>query len=325
MFAYFLRRILYLIPILIGVNLITFLLFFFINTPNDIARVHLGTKYVTQQAVDHWKEVHGYHLPLFYNKEASGIQKITKTIFVEKSLKLFLFDFGVSDTGRDIGQAIRERAIPSLLIAVPSLVLGLFLNIMLALILVLFKDSFFDTVGIFLCVVLISISALFFIVGGQFLFAKLFLWLPISGYVDGFRGIKFLILPILISVWIGIGGGVRWYRSLLIEELNKDYIRTARAKGLSPFSALLKHALPNALIPILTGVVVILPLLFLGSLLMESFFSVPGLGSYTIDAIREQDFAIVRVMVFLGTVLYMLGLLLTDLSYLWADPRVRLT
>jgi len=322
--AYLLRRILYMIPILIGVNIITFILFFFINTPNDIARMHLGSKYVTQQAIQQWKEVHGYHLPLFYNEKESGVEKLTKTIFVEKSLKLFLFDFGMSDNGRDIGQALRERALPSLLIAVPTLIFGVLINIFIALMLVLFKDSVLDTVGIFVCVVLISISSLFFIVGGQYLFAKLLLWLPISGYVDGVWGIKFLIIPILIGILAGIGGGVRWYRALFIEELNRDYVRTARAKGLSEFSALFKHVLPNALIPILTGVVVILPLLFLGSLLMESFFSIPGLGSYTIDAIREQDFAIVRVMVFLGTVLYMLGLLLTDLSYVWADPRVRL-
>jgi peptide/nickel transport system permease protein len=135
---------------------------------------------------------------------------------------------------------------------------------------------------------------------------------------------KFLILPVIIGVIAGIGQGTRWYRTIFLEEIGKDYVRTARAKGLAEPRVLFKHALKNALIPILTGVVVILPLLFMGSLIMESFFGIPGLGSYTIEAIQRQDFAIVRAMVFLGSVLYILGLLMTDISYTLVDPRVRL-
>ncbi len=323
MWVYILKRILYALPILIGVNILTFALFFFVNSPDDIARIHLGGKYISEEARSNWKVVHRYHLPLFYNSQERGMQKITETIFFEKSMKLFAFDFGVSDIGRDINQALRERYLPSLLIAVPSLFVGLLIYISVALALAFFRGTVFDTVGIFCCVVLLSISALFYIVLGQFLIAKVFRWLPISGYTDGLRGIKFLLLPILISVVAGIGSSSRWYRSIFIEELHKDYVRTAGAKGLSEIKILFKHVLKNALIPILTGIVAVLPLLFMGSLLLESFFAVPGLGSYTIDAIREQDFAIVRVMVFLGTVLYILGLLLTDLSYVLVDPRVR--
>ena len=128
----------------------------------------------------------------------------------------------------------------------------------------------------------------------------------------------------IISVIYGIGSGTRWYRTLFIEEVEKEYIKTARSKGLSEASIMMNHVLRNALIPILTGVVVLLPLLFLGSLIVESFFGIPGLGSYTIDAIQRQDFAIVRSMVFLGTVLYIIGLILTDISYTIVDPRVRL-
>ena len=122
----------------------------------------------------------------------------------------------------------------------------------------------------------------------------------------------------------GIGSSTRWYRTIFLEEMGKDYVRTARAKGLSEQMVMYRHVLRNGLIPILTGVVVILPLLFMGSLITESFFSIPGLGSYTIDAISSQDFAIVRSMVFLGSVLYIIGLLLTDISYTLVDPRVRL-
>jgi peptide/nickel transport system permease protein len=169
-----------------------------------------------------------------------------------------------------------------------------------------------------------SVSGLFYIIGGQFLIGKLLRLVPISGYDTGLAAAKFLILPVLIGVASGIGSSVRLYRTLFLEEVNKDYVRTARAKGLGEAAVLFGHVLRNALIPILTGIVVVLPLLFMGSLLTESFFGIPGLGSYTIDAIDMQDFAIVRVMVFLGSVLYILGLVLTDISYTLVDPRVRL-
>jgi peptide/nickel transport system permease protein len=138
------------------------------------------------------------------------------------------------------------------------------------------------------------------------------------------NSLKFLVLPVVISVIGGIGSGSRWYRTIFLEEINKDYVRTARAKGLSELRVLFKHVLKNAMIPILTGAVVVIPLLFMGSLLTESFFGIPGLGSYTIDAIQSQDFAIVRAMVFLGSVLYIMGLILTDISYTLVDPRIRL-
>ncbi len=324
MWSYILSRILHAIPILIGVNILTFALFFFVNTPDDIARVHLGGKYVTQEARDNWKRVHGYDLPLFYNSKEKGLDKLKQTIFFEKSIKLFIFHFGVSDTGRDIIQSIKERYSPSLLLMVPALLFGVGVNIILALFLVFFRNTKIDLLGIIICIILLSISTLFFIIGGQFLFAKVLKWLPISGYVDGIWSFKFLLLPVIISVAAGIGGGVRWYRTLFVEEIDREYVKTARAKGLSWPVVLFKHVLQNALIPILTGIVALLPLLFLGNLLLESFFGIPGLGSFTIDAIRNQDFAIVRSMVFLGTVLYIAGLILTDISYAWADPRVSL-
>ncbi|GIR93029.1 MAG: hypothetical protein CM15mP93_12160 [Thiotrichaceae bacterium] len=213
---------------------------------------------------------------------------------------------------------------PSLAIAIPSLIVGLLLNITLSLFITFFRATNIDRLGLFLCVMLMSISSLFYIIAGQYMISKLFHLVPISGYDYGSDSIKFLILPVIISVIYGIGSGTRWYRTLFIEEVEKEYIKTARSKGLSEASIMMNHVLRNALIPILTGVVVLLPLLFLGSLIVESFFGIPGLGSYTIDAIQRQDFAIVRSMVFLGTVLYIIGLILTDISYTIVDPRVRL-
>jgi peptide/nickel transport system permease protein len=169
-----------------------------------------------------------------------------------------------------------------------------------------------------------SISGLFYIILGQFLIAKLWHWVPISGFGSGVDALRFLLLPMLVSVAAGIGSGARWYRTIFLEEIGKDYVRTARAKGLSEWRVLFRHVLQNGMIPILTGAVVVLPLLFMGSLITESFFGIPGLGSYTIDAIQSQDFAIVRAMVFIGSALYIVGLLLTDISYTLADPRVRL-
>ena len=324
MIKYIFKRFLYAIPILIGVNLLTFTLFFVVNSPEDVARLHLGNKRVTQDQIQTWNEERGYNRPLFYNSSESGLKSIQETIFYEKSFKLFIFEFGLSDSGRDIKNDIKQRMWPSLAIALPTLLVGLLINITFALFFVFFRATYIDYIGVIFCVALMSISSLFYIIGGQYLISKLLHLVPISGYAQGYEAIKFLILPVIISVIYGIGSGARWYRALFLEEIEKDYVKTARSKGLSEASVLFDHVFKNALIPILTGIVVILPLLFMGSLIVESFFGIPGLGSYTIDAIQSQDFAIVRAMVFLGTLLYIFGLILTDIAYTLVDPRVRL-
>jgi peptide/nickel transport system permease protein len=325
MSAYLLRRLLYALPILIGVNLITFVLFFVVNSPDDMARMQLGDKRVTQEAIDTWKAEHGYDKPLLFNAEAGGLGALTETIFFQKSLKLFAFNFGQSDSGRDIGYDIRQRMWPSLAIALPTLLVGLAIAISYALMIVFFRATYIDVGSVILLVAMMSISGLFYIIGGQFLIGKLWHLVPISGYDTGLEALKFLILPVVVGVVAGIGSSTRLYRTFFLEEINRDYVRTARAKGLRERAVLFRHVLRNALIPILTGVVAVLPLLFMGALIVESFFGVPGLGSYTIDAINRQDFSIVRAMVFLGSVLYIIGLILTDLSYTLVDPRVRLS
>ncbi len=324
MIAYIIRRMLYAIPILIGVNILTFWLFFVVNTPDDMAHMQLGMKHVTEEAVADWKAERGYDRPLFYNGDASGMASFTNTIFFDNSLKLFVFEFGQSDEGRDIGHDISERMWASLALAVPTLVIGLLVNITFAMLMAFFRGSYVDLSGVILCVVLMSISGLFYIIGGQWLVSKVLHLVPISGYQHSLEAWKFLILPVIIGVIGGIGSGSRWYRTIFLEEISRDYVRTARAKGLGEQLVLFRHVLKNALVPILTGVVVVIPLLFMGSLVMESFFGIPGLGSYTIDAINRQDFAIVRSMVFLGSVLYIIGLMLTDISYTLVDPRIRL-
>ena len=325
MLRYIIRRILYAVPILIGVNLLTFALFFVVNTPDDMARMQLGVKYVTPEAIENWKMERGYDKPLVFNDGQDGLQKLTDTIFFEKSVAMFVFDFGQSDEGRDIGYEIKSRMLPSLAIALPVFVLGMITYITCALIMVFFRATYLDFWGVVVCVALMSISNLFYIISGQFLLSKLWHLVPISGFGTGLDATKFLILPVIIGVVSSAGANTRWYRTIFLEEMGKEYVRTARAKGLGEHLVLFRHVLKNALIPILTGAVVVVPLLFLGSLIVESFFGIPGLGSYTIDAINSQDFAVVRAMVFLGSVLYIVGLILTDISYTLVDPRIRLS
>jgi peptide/nickel transport system permease protein len=324
MLAYIVRRVLYAVPILIGVNLITFILFFFVNTPDDMARMQLGTRRVTTEAIEKWKAEQGYDRPYFWNSKAQGLRKLTDTIFYEKSVRLFAFDFGASADGRNIANEIRTRMWPSLALALPVLLVGLAVNISFALLMAFFRATYLDFWGVVLCVAMMSISALFYIICGQYVASKVWHLVPISGYAGGLDAAKFLVLPVLIGVVGGIGAGSRWYRTLFLEEMGRDYVRTARAKGLAESTVLFRHVLKNAMIPILTGVVVVIPLLFMGSLLTESFFGIPGLGSYTIDAIQAQDFDVVRSMVFIGSVLYIFGLLLTDISYTLVDPRIKL-
>lgn len=323
MTAYIIRRLIYGLFVLVGVNVFTFALFFFVNTPDDMARAQLGVKRVTAEAVEKWKHGRGYDKPLFLNEKMSGIAKVTDTVFFEKSARLFVFEFGASDQGRNIGYDISTRMWPSLAVQLPAFIIGLLAYISFALMMAFFRATYLDFWGVVLCVLMMSISSLFYIIVGQFVFGKLWNLVPISGYDTGFDAIKFLVLPVLIGVISGIGSNARWYRTIFLEEISKDYVRTARAKGLSEMRVLFRHVLQNAMIPILTGVVVVIPLLFMGALITESFFSIPGLGSYTIDAISQQDFAIVRVMVFLGSVLYIIGLILTDIAYTLVDPRVR--
>ncbi len=323
MFSYMLRRILYGVLILIGVNLLTFVLFFAVNTPDDMARLSIGGQRVSQTAIENWKAERGYNKPLFYNAQAEGSKTFTDTIFYERSVPLLRLDFGLSDQGQDIAYQIKQRMGPSLALALPTFFLGLWVCISFALLMVFFRGTRLDFSAVVLCVVLMSISGLFYIIAGQWLFARVLRWVPFSGWVEGMDNWRFLVLPVLVGVLSRIGAESRFYRSLFLEEASRDYVRTARSKGLTESTVLFRHVLPNALLPILTGTVSALPLLFMGSLISESFFGIPGLGSFTIDAINAQDFSIVRAMVFLGSMLYIAGLILADISYTLVDPRIR--
>ena len=324
MFGFLVRRIAYGAAILVGINIVTFLLFFQVNSPDDMARLQLGGKRVTAAAIQQWKAERGYDRAMFVNERAGGLAKLTDTVFFDSSVRMFGFDFGRADNGRDIASEVARRAGPSLALALPVFIVGLGLSVTIALGLAFFRGTYLDVWGVIALVAMMSISALFFIVAGQYVLARVLQLVPISGFEGGADSWRFLLLPIAVGVISQLGPEARFYRTIFLEEIGRDYVRTARSKGLSEPVVLFRHVLRNALIPILTRSVVLIPLLFMGSLITESFFSIPGLGSYLIEAIAAQDFAIVRAMVFIGSVLYIIGLILTDITYSWADPRIRL-
>ena len=326
MTAYLLRRLWYALAILLGVNLLTFFLFFTVNTPDDMARLNIGGKRVTQEQIDKWKSERGYDRPLYWNAAESGSAKLTRTVLWERSVSLMALQFGRSDSTRsvDIGHEVATRMWVSLQLALPLFILQLIVSIGVSLLLVFFRHSRIDFWGVVLCVVMLSISSLFYIIVGQFLFSRVLKLVPISGYAGGLDAVRFLLLPVFLSLLSRLGSEARLYRAMFLEEIGRDYVRTARAKGLSELRVLGRHVLRNALIPIITSAGSYLPYVFLGSLVFESFFGIPGLGAFVIEAISGQDFAIVRTMVFLSALLYIASNLLIDLAYSWVDPRVRL-
>lgn len=463
MLAYAIRRILYAIPILILINSAVFALFFFVNTPDQMARTHIS-KNATGSKIYKWKRERNYHLPMMLNlkdhviyvskeemskdiKEAldgytfikidptfigkenidlkerkahiennpavmkleeaaasgnnsiiivdhasklndeeahlvtsrllkmgvpfivmkrdqkelpkkfrdavifrydltenknveylaklrhqidglqkKGIEIFTRTMFFEKSVRLFWFDFGKSDNDQlDIADQILMRTGPSLSITVPSFFLGMAICIFVAMISAYCRGSYVDRSITIICIAGLSIVSLFYYFSAQYGIGAWLKVAPVSGYAYGLSAINFIMLPILISIISGLGGSVRYYRTLFLEEINRDYVKTARSKGMTELRILFKHVLKNAMIPILTGVVMALPALFVGSLILESFFGIPGLGGFTLEGIQSQDFRIVGSMVYLGTFIKIIAMLLTDLSYTLVDPRVKLS
>ena len=317
--AYVLRRLGYGLGVMLGVLFLLFVLFFAVTDPDDIARKALGEK-VPPAVIEQWKSNHGYDRPLW------PWQDFEENLLFDHYRRMLTFDFGLSDADDSpILERIRHGVGPSLSLTVPLLVLGLLVSIPLSLLVAFFRETYIDRMGVFLCVLAMSVSTLLYIIGAQFLIGKLLRWFPISGFdPDPLLITRFLAMPLLVGIVSGIGGDVRFYRTAFIEESARDFVRTARAKGASEVRIMTHHVLRNALIPILTQVVLAIPFLFTGSLLLESFFGIPGLGGITVDAIQANDFSTLRTMVFIGSLLFVLGQIATDLSYGLVDPRVRL-
>ena len=326
MLSYVFRRLIYGALVLLGVNLATFFLFFTVNTPDDMARLNIGGKRVTPEAIVKWKAERGYDKPLYLNDAKQGSERFTETIFWERSVSLFTLDFGRADgeSAGNIGHEVSSRMWVSIQFALPLFILQVIASTAFALMLVMFRNTRLDFWGVVSCVVMLSISSFFYIIVGQVLFSRVLKLAPISGYAPGLDAVKFLILPIALSLIARLGSEARLYRAMFLEEVGRDYVRTARAKGLAEMVVLFRHVLRNALIPIITSAGAYLPYVFMGSLVFESFFGLPGLGAYVIEAIGKQDFAIVRTMVFVGSLLYIATYIVIDVAYTWADPRIRL-
>jgi peptide/nickel transport system permease protein len=315
--AFIIRRLLYGVAVVLGVLFLLFLLFFTVTSPDDIARKALGDK-APPQVIEQWKANHGYDRALWPWEDWE------ENLLFDHYRRMLTFDFGLSDADDSpIIDRIKAGMGPSLSLTVPLLVLGLLAAIPLSLLVAFFRETYIDRMGVFLCVLAMSISALLYIIGAQFLIGKMLRWFPISGFDTNLILLpRFLALPILVGLMSGIGGDVRFYRTVFLEESNRDFVRTARAKGASEARILSHHILRNSMIPIMTQVVLAIPFLFMGALLTEAFFGIPGLGSITVDAINANDFSTLRTMVYIGSLLFILGQVATDLSYGLVDPRV---
>jgi len=311
MIRYLVRRLLYAIPILLGVSVATFALFYLTVPPEQMARHNISSQNPTPEQIHNWLVARGYDKPMpeQFEKHMRG---------------MFLFDFGNSDsTGEAIVERLKTGAGPSLLLGTFVLLGTVAASVALALIAAAYRATYIDRWVTIACVFLMSITFLVYIIGGQYLFAKVLRWFPLAGYQPGIAGLRFTMLPVAVGIFASLGGNVRFYRTVMLEETTRDYVRTAHAKGLTGSRILFVHILKNASIPILTSFVLSLPFVVTGSLLLESFFGIPGLGTYMVDAINGQDFSVIRALVFLGTILYVFGSILTDISYAWVDPRVR--
>jgi peptide/nickel transport system permease protein len=320
MLAYVIRRIGYGVLVVFGVLFFLFVLFFLYAEPDDIARKALGEK-APPEAISQWISNHGYDRPALWNSD-----RPMDTQLVEHFRRMLSFDFGRSDADDiPISKRLREGIGPSLSLTLPLFVLGLLIGVGLSLFVAYFRETYIDTAGVVLAVLAMSVSVLLYIIAGQYLIAKVLRWFPVSGFDPSPAVIlRFLALPVIVGLMSGVGESIRFYRTVFIEETNRDYVRTARAKGCGDGRIMTRHVLRNSMIPILTRVVLSIPFLFTGSILLESFFGIPGLGSITVDAIQGNDFATLRVMVYIGSLLFIFGQVLTDISYTLVDPRVRL-
>jgi peptide/nickel transport system permease protein len=321
---YLLRRLLLAIPTVIGVCLVTFLLFNVFASPEAIARKQLG-KNPTEKQVKAWVTAHGMDKPVFFNFQPGkdGSLRPFDSRFWNHMQELLLFQFPRSDYLHEpVSALLKEKIVPSLTITVPAFLLSILVTLPIALFIAYYRGTYIDRLALFLCVILMSIVILNYIIVGQYLLAVVFKYFPIYGYSFGAGAWKFVLLPVILAVAAGLGGGVRFYRTVMLNEVRADYVRTAMAKGVSEERVLFRHVLKNAMIPILTVTVLSIPFLITGSLLLEMYFGIPGMGNLMLNAINNHDYPVIRTLVYIYSLLYIAGSILTDISYTLVDPRV---
>ena len=313
MFSYLVRRLLYAVPILLGVVAITFFLDNVMMSPDMKASRVLGPK-ARGEARTEWIHNRGLDQPL-------------PRQFVQYIGHLATGQFGTSwVTGRDLRDIFLKGAGPSLCITLPGFIAGFLASVGLALFQVFVRHSPLDRALTLASVALMSVPTMVYVIFAQAFLALALCYFPAYGFsFDGLDVWRFIALPICIFILINVGADARLYRAIFLEEIGQDYVRTAQAKGVSNPRVLAVHVFKNGLIAIITLVVAELPRLILGSLLIESLFGIPGLGNVLVQAIQTGDQPVVMTSVFLGSVLYLAALILTDICYALADPRIRLS
>lgn len=310
LYLYVLRRLLYVIPVLLGVCLIIFVLFNLVAP--DPAFTLLGKHATAQQINDLHHEL--------------GMDKSYFLQYLDTVKSAFTFDFGYSwSSKQNIWDMIKAGAGPSLSITGPLFVISNVLAISLALLVAFYRGKLIDKLVLILSITGLSIPSLAVILFGQWFFAYKLGWFEIAGYERGFPDfIPYVVLPIILYVFIIFGGDTRFYRTVILDEAYQDYVRTARSKGLNEMKIMFKHVLKNSMIPILTNIIIQIPTLILGLLFAESFFGIPGLGGMVLKAINTSDFPVIKAMTIFSAVGFILFGVLTDVLYTVFDPRMKL-
>ena len=309
MTAYVIRRIWQMIPTIAGVILLIFILFNWVG--GDPAQVLAGKISNPEQIANIRKQL-GVDQPYWYQL----------WVFVQQ---VFTFDFGRSwSTNEEVSRIILTRVGPTLTIMVPVLVIETSLSVLFAIMVAYVRGTLTDRVIMIVCTVAMSISFLVYIIVFQWLFGFILGWFPVQGWSESFwkNLLTYAPLPIMLAVFVGVAPQLRLYRSFFLDEINQDYVRTARAKGLPEKRVMLKHVLRNAMIPILTNVAIYLPGVFVGSFLLEVFFSIPGLGREIITAVNRSDFPVIKAVTVYLAMFTMIVNLLVDVMYKFVDPRV---
>ena len=314
MLRYVAKRILEVIPTTLGILLLTFVLFNVVSGGSPALTI-LG-KGADEQSIAAFNRRYGYDKPLLIGDEH----------FFDSQFFRFVGDFATGNLGwstkldEPVADVLARGVGPSLSLTVPILGLGVVFALFLALLSAAYRGRVPDKVILFMSAALMSVNYVVWVLLGQFLLAFKAGWFPIWGY----EGWVYLVLPVAIGILSSLGTDVRFFRAAILDEVYKPYVVAARAKGLSRAAIMTRHVLRNALIPIVTYVSLSIPYLFTGSLLLESFFGIPGLGSVSINAIQSADLAVVRAVVVLGALVYQFVNLVTDLLYAFLDPRVAL-
>jgi len=324
MWAYIVRRLLYTIPIVIGVLLLTFVLFKMV--PGD-PTLQIAGKNATPEQIEEIRKQLGFHKPRFLNLEAAREEAWYHAF--DSQLFTYLWETGTFQFGdtihtkENVWAIIKRGAGPSLTLQIPIFIGLLLTAIPLSLVAAYNRGKPLDLGLVVLAVAGLSMPYLAIILFGQYVFAYKLNLFPVHMF-GGVEAIDF-VLPVLIGITAGLGSNVRFYRTVMLDEMRSDYIRTAYAKGVGTRRVLFVHLLKNAMIPIITMVVLAIPFLFLGSLLLERFFGIPGLGYLMVEAISSREYPIISAMTYIISLLFVVGQLLTDLCYALVDPRIKLS